>query len=393
MKPTMTRTQRKISPSKPKPPCGVLIFYHHDDHTTAQHLQETVHTLAPNASCRLLTPQNVPLETDAFLFSVQVWLLVSECAVRDPLMMLYKDELIMKSIISGRNQFIPVFTKPKDLFINLPCGLAAYMGLTLTNSNLSRAISRMLNNANHQAYKQQLTAEYNHQCSEWAKCEELACEKIINPNAEKVACFNDQNEENLNTREEPANEQQRNVFNITINGNPKIYCQDSYNINMTEIPKKPSEDTPRHKDTTEHQDSAKALFKDTQPQENMTEVPDIPVGENDDTESLQSEPIPSKKARRQQDETKQNETEMMDNDDDDILSLHSDANNLDETNEKADDEGQKGEGENENINIEDLFEDDESESQGSSSRCNGRTIVYNIVINHPKEVNIGNYHY
>ena len=154
----------------------------------------------------------------------------------------------MKSRMSGRNQFIPVFTKPKDLFINLPSSLASHTGLTLTNSNLNRVISRMLNSANYQEYKEQLTAEYNRHCSEWLKCEELAYKEITNPKADNAVCSDDQNhEDHTEAKEEPAKQQQRHIFNImTINGHPKVHRQDGLNINTTEVPTKSPEETPRH---------------------------------------------------------------------------------------------------------------------------------------------------
>ena len=322
MMPTKARKQHKMTPSKPQPPCDVLIFHHHDDHTTAQHLQETVHTLAPSASCRLYTPQNVRSETDVFLFSVQVWLLVSECAIQDSLMMFYKDELIMKSIKSGRNQFIPVFTKPKNQYINLPHSLGSYKGLTLTDSHVNKVISRMLNSANHQRYKDQLTTEYSHQCSEWAKCEQLDNKEITDPSTENVVCPDDQtHDDNIKIREEPVRRRQRNIFNITINGNPKIHCQPGLNINTTEIQKE--EERPGHHDKATHQHTTMTL-------------------------------------------------------------LNSDSDDVEE--------GNKNEGQNENVNIEDLAEDVEAEAQRSSNACSGLARVYNVVINHPKVVNIGNYH-
>ena len=382
----MTRKQHRLSPSKPQPPCDVLILYHHDDHTAAQNLQETVHSLAPNASCRVLTPQRVPLETDVSLFSVQVWLLVSECAVCDSLMMFYKDELIMKSIKSGRNQFLPVFSKPKDLFISLPYSLAAYTGLTLTNSNLNRVISRMLNSTNHQEHKDQLTAEYNRHCLEWAKCEKPAYEEITSPNTENAVCSSDQNhEDHVNIREEPANQQQRNVFNITVNGNPQIHCQDGFNGTTAEATTKPSEAKPRHKVTTKHNDTSKTPVKDTQRQEE-TGYKDIPVEEKVDTKSLQSVSIPPKKQRWDNVTAPNDDTEWLDNDDDDTLSLHS----ISESNSVE--EGNKNKRRNGRINVEDLFEGVESESQRTSSGRKGRNIVCNVVLNHPKVVNIGNYH-
>ena len=209
------------------PPCDVLLIYHPDDFAIARHLQDTIHELAPDATCRLkqihschgnfqierllvednlLHPSNTTRQlkeingcngegftlylsetdrpanesesksfnlhrnasfardtdmmTHELESSVRIWLLLSERAIHDPEMAQHIDELIMRSVTSGQTQFVPVFTKPKDQFGNLPYGLQAYTGLTLTNLNLNRNISRMLNNEYHRQQREHLLEKY-----------------------------------------------------------------------------------------------------------------------------------------------------------------------------------------------------------------------------------------
>ena len=104
--------------------------------------------------------------------SVQHWFYITDSFCKDKTMMLHKDEQIVKSLMN-RNSFIPLWTKPKDEFDDLPYGIRAYRGLYANDSRLKEKLEKMFKSGDHQANKQMIKENREKEKAQWLKEEKL----------------------------------------------------------------------------------------------------------------------------------------------------------------------------------------------------------------------------
>ena len=104
---------------------------------------------------------------------VQAWFYITENFIADVSMQLYKDEHLMKSILQGpkRNSVIPVWTKSKGDYSEIPYGMAAFTGLYRTDNALGRKITRMFDHQRHKAAKQQMIEKQKQDKMKWKELE------------------------------------------------------------------------------------------------------------------------------------------------------------------------------------------------------------------------------
>jgi hypothetical protein len=139
-----------------------VILYHPEDKTIAENVCKTVLDISQekglDISCCLYNEDDVIENISKF--AVQTWLLVSENSIEDKITALHRDEALMRAC-KKMNGFVPVFTKPKDMFTDLAYGLMSYKGLTLKSANFERSIVRMFEAKSHKMMKENLTIEQN----------------------------------------------------------------------------------------------------------------------------------------------------------------------------------------------------------------------------------------
>ena len=87
--------------------------------------------------------------------SVQRWFYITENAIQDPKMLFNINEQIMSSL-KDNNSFIPIWSKPKEHFAQLPYGLQAYTGLYAQDKRITRRLRNMFDNGYHRGLKEHI---------------------------------------------------------------------------------------------------------------------------------------------------------------------------------------------------------------------------------------------
>ena len=155
----------------PCDPFDFVILYHASDKSIARTLCEKIKNInlkhRLNIKCCLYNDVDIPtgLEfksvekiTD---IAVQTWFIISENSIHDDVLNHHKDEAIMISLKTKRNCFVPVFTKPKEEFDNLPYALMAYKGINLGSASFDRNVERLFNDKSHMIQMEYLRTVQN----------------------------------------------------------------------------------------------------------------------------------------------------------------------------------------------------------------------------------------
>ena len=151
------------------PPGDVVVFYCRKDEVEAKELVRRVETAA------LLAGEEIKVylydddifksvctafqSIEAFTsMAVEMWFLLTDSFIDDPLLQHYKDEALMNSILdpSKRCSVVPVFSKHKKDFLEIPYGFASLRGLFLQDSRLADRVLKRFMLPRHRALKENL---------------------------------------------------------------------------------------------------------------------------------------------------------------------------------------------------------------------------------------------
>ena len=124
-----------------------ILFYSEKDESEAKNFKEKVEKEANGVSGYMYSFTSMPpdLQTINEICSkgVQTWFFITDTFINDQQMQFVKDELLMRAILSQKKTFIPIWSKPKWEFQDLPFGLAALTGLDVTNTRCINKIIKM----------------------------------------------------------------------------------------------------------------------------------------------------------------------------------------------------------------------------------------------------------
>ena len=146
-----------------------------------------------------LAPEGRELQCTADMckISVQRWFYITENAIQDKKMLFDIDEQIMSSL-KDNNSFIPVWSKPKEHFAQLPYGLQAYTGLYTHDRRLIRRLRTMFDNDYHRGCKENLR-----KCQELEKQRWITVEQKLAEEKERLQKEHQQNITNMRTEDQP----------------------------------------------------------------------------------------------------------------------------------------------------------------------------------------------
>jgi len=168
---------------EPRPPqhlslpiVDAVIFHSEEDVEQAQAFKEQLEEKFKDAGCspilRLyddIASQGRELQTAEAVcaMSAQHWFYVTDRWVDDEMMLLHKDENIIKSLKES-NSFIPIWSKKKDEFAKLPYGVAAFTGLYAEDPRIVSKLKRfMIDSEDHQSKRQELEKQQKDKREKW----------------------------------------------------------------------------------------------------------------------------------------------------------------------------------------------------------------------------------
>jgi hypothetical protein len=139
------------------PPSDFILFCCPKDQASAEaFLQSTISSARKQCSSLqgyMFNDKHYQCDTELMLNRcVQAWFYITEDFLLDDEMQTYRDTCLMRSILccNRKQSFIPVWTKGKDEFLELPPSLAAYTGLYEGDFKLVRRVISMISAPMHQ---------------------------------------------------------------------------------------------------------------------------------------------------------------------------------------------------------------------------------------------------
>ena len=155
-----------------------VIFYSPDDGDMVDDFHDRTIKAMEEAGCPVtmylhdhIRDQGTELQSVSKVcdIAVQHWFYITDNFCRDKTMMLHKDEQIMNSLMNN-NSFIPIWTKPKEEFSDLPYGIKAYTGLYETDfPRFVRRVKSMFRRRDHQDMKQAIQEKQRMEKEQWEK--------------------------------------------------------------------------------------------------------------------------------------------------------------------------------------------------------------------------------
>ena len=160
-----------------------ILFFHNDDRSEATKFMDSIIREGQDKGVQvkgylyddLDFEEGTEMENANAITSVgvQTWFFITDNFVNDDTMQLYKDDHLMKSIISSsqRKSIVPIWTKSKEDYIEIPYGMAAFTGLYTSDGAVLRKVLRMFDHPRHKAAKQQLMDKQHDGKMKWKEVE------------------------------------------------------------------------------------------------------------------------------------------------------------------------------------------------------------------------------
>lgn len=137
-----------------------ILFYCEKDEDDAQAFKKKIEeiTKAKGLMYNDANSKNINIDsiTNICNRAVQTWFYITDNFINNDWMLFLKDTFLVRSITDHKNQFVPIWNKPKEEFENMPFGLGTYTGLNIHDSKLIHKINQMFIHPKHIANKLQI---------------------------------------------------------------------------------------------------------------------------------------------------------------------------------------------------------------------------------------------